>query len=313
MNPLIIILLIIAIILIILYITFEILFKSIFGRSNLTDEDIDKMLNRFSPSNDKDLIIESIKGLGSIPKEEVHINAIDNVELTGYLHMGKEISNKIIVFVHGYHSIYKYDFSISGVDFYKRGYSMLFIDQRAHQKSEGKYTTFGIKERLDLVKWLEYLNKRFPNKKIILCGISMGASTVMYALGEKLPSNVIGAICDCGYSKPIDIIKHTAKKRIGSLSKVIIKVINLLFIVKTGESLNNLSTEKTLKNNQIPILIIHGDNDKVVPIEMGYDNYKYAGERGIMVVGENAGHGTTYLVDKDKYIKTLDAFLKNIE
>ncbi len=314
MGPLVIVLLVFAVFFIIIYIIFEIIFKSIFGRSNLTDEDINKMLNRFSPSQEKDLIIESIKTLNSIPKEEVHINSIDNIDLTGYLYVSQNSNaNKIIVFVHGYHSIYKYDFSVSGVDFYKRGYSMLFIDQRAHQKSQGKYTTFGIKERLDLVKWIEYLNKRFSDKKIILCGISMGASTVMYALGEKLPTNVVCAICDCGYSKPIDIISHTAQKRIGKLSKVIIPMINLLFIVKTGESLNNLSTEETLKNNQIPILIIHGDNDKVVPIEMGYANFKYASERGTMVVGENAGHGTTYLVDKDKYIKALNDFLEKCQ
>lgn len=312
MEPLIIILLVFAVFLIIIYIIFEIIFKSIFKRCDLKDSDIDKLLNNFPQSKEKDLIIESIKTLNSIPKEEVHINSIDNVDLTGYLYLSKE-SDKIIVFVHGYHSIYKYDFSVSGVDFYKRGYSMLFIDQRAHQKSQGKYTTFGIKERFDLVKWIEYLNKRFANKKIILCGISMGASTVMYALGEKLPENVRCAICDCGYSKPIDIISHTAQKRIGKLSKIVVPMINLLFIVKTGESLNNLSTEETLKNNKIPILIIHGDNDKVVPIEMGYANFKYASERGTMVVGENAGHGTTYIVDKDKYVQALNEFLEKCQ
>ena len=51
------------------------------------------------------------------------------------------------------------------------------IDQRAHGLSEGKTITFGIKERLDCLCWVEYLVERFGKEtQILLTGISMGAN-----------------------------------------------------------------------------------------------------------------------------------------
>jgi hypothetical protein len=51
------------------------------------------------------------------------------------------------------------------------------------------------------------MQKEFgTQRKIILTGVSMGASTVLIAAGEKLPENVIGVLADCGYSNAKEII-----------------------------------------------------------------------------------------------------------
>ena len=66
--------------------------------------------------------------------------------------------------------------------------------------------TFGIKEHRDCLSWVDYMVKRWPDRKIILTGISMGAATVVMAAGEPLPENVIGVLADCGYTSPKEII-----------------------------------------------------------------------------------------------------------
>ena len=49
-------------------------------------------------------------------------------------------------------------------NFYKKGYSILLIDQRAHGKSDGIYSTHGFYERKDMLSWIDYLNDNLSNQ-----------------------------------------------------------------------------------------------------------------------------------------------------
>lgn len=310
------ILLILMSFLIILYLIVLILYNNIFKRSKVDKDKINNFVNNIENTEHRNMISKGMDALNKLPKEDVYINSYDNITLCGHLIINHKIINenntKIIIFCHGYHSVYNFDFSMSGIEFYNKGYNLLFIDQRAHEQSLGKYTTFGIKERFDLQKWIEYVDNRFSNnKKIILCGISMGASTVMYTLGLQLSNNVIGAICDCGYTSPMDIIKYTSFKKVGKLTNIIVFLLNLIFIARNGYSLNSVSTMKSLKENKIPILIIHGGNDKVVPVDMADSNYSNVSKGNILKI-PNAGHGMSYLFDRETYLKTLNDFLNKL-
>ena len=64
------------------------------------------------------------------------------------------------------------------------GYSLLLIDNRSSGSSEGKYITFGMRESEDLIRWIKYINKKYPDFNIILGGVSMGASTIMMSMNR---------------------------------------------------------------------------------------------------------------------------------
>lgn len=95
-------------------------------------------------------------------------------------------------------------------------------------ESEGKYIGFGVLESRDCCLWAQYIAKRFgTDQKIILAGLSMGASTVLMATAHhekklipisistektmevcmELPENVTGIVADSAFSSPYDIIK----------------------------------------------------------------------------------------------------------
>lgn len=310
-------LIVIASLLILYYILCLVIYNKIFGKSNLTEKDINKWINSIKNETFKETVLSNMNKLKKIKKEEVFINSYDNKKLTGYLCMNNEYINinndTIVIFCHGFHSQYEFDFSLSGVDFYKQGYNMLFIDQRAHQKSKGKNVTFGIKERYDVLNWIKYINDRFSNtKKIILCGLSMGASTVMYTLPLIKDNNVVGAICDCGYDNPYKELEYMAKEKVGFLSNLLLPMINLLFIIRNGESLKTINTKDTLKDNKIPILIIHGENDKMVPVENAKRNYDNASSLKDILIVKNATHATSYLFDSKSYFNKVNEFLNLI-
>ena len=71
---------------------------------------------------------------------------------------------------------------------------------------------FGLTERFDCVNWIDWVNEKTGGTlPIYLCGVSMGASTVLMTSAFALPDNVHGIIADCGYTSPQAIWKHVAQ------------------------------------------------------------------------------------------------------
>lgn len=63
----------------------------------------------------------------------------------------------------------------------------------------------------------------------------------------------------------------------------------------------------------IPVLFIHGGDDRFVPCDMGRENYAHcrsAGKELLIVPG--AGHGMSYMVDKTAYLTAVSTFLNKI-
>jgi alpha-beta hydrolase superfamily lysophospholipase len=64
------------------------------------------------------------------------------------------------------------------------GYRCIAFDHRAHGESEGKRTSFGYHERLDVQAVLELVRQRWPYQPVVALGISMGAAALCYAAPE---------------------------------------------------------------------------------------------------------------------------------
>ena len=147
----------------------------------------------------------------SLPFESVEIRSFDGLTLRGKLYPSRVSDDAVIIF-HGYRSSADSDGALIAKHCIDRGFNVLCVHQRAHGESEGKTITFGIRERLDCKKWVDYtLSRLSKSTKIMLMGVSMGASTVMMASDLDMPS-VFGIFADCGFSSPREILCSTIKK-----------------------------------------------------------------------------------------------------
>ena len=116
------------------------------------------------------------------------------------------------IMFHGYRGNAERDLSGGIQRCFALGRSVLLVDQRTSCGSEGNVISFGINEHRDCLSWVDFAVKHFgPDIKIILTGISMGASTVLMAAGKELPKNVVGVLADCGFSSAREIIKKCAR------------------------------------------------------------------------------------------------------
>ncbi len=231
------------------------------------------------------------------------------IKLQGYEVKNSKESNIWVIAVHGY-----VNSAISMVpsckQFLRFGYNVLMPNLRTHGKSGGKYIGMGWLDRLDLLKWIEYLNKEYGNIKIILYGISMGAATVMMASGEKLPNNVKTIIEDCGYTSVWEEFSGKLKNLFHLPQFPTLYYANLITKIKAGYSLKKASSIKQIKKSVTPTLFIHGDKDKFVPFYMLDKLYNSANCEKEKLVIQNAGHAEAQEINPEKYWRTVKKFIK---
>jgi fermentation-respiration switch protein FrsA (DUF1100 family) len=152
------------------------------------------------------------------------------------------------------------------------------------------------------------MKKRFgEDVKIILCGISMGATTVLMAAGEELPSNVRGVLADCGFTSAKAII-YKVLRQLHLPAKLVYPLIRLGARLYGGFDPNESDAPAALKNCKVPVIFFHGDADDFVPCRMSRENYDACPAQKKLVLVENAGHGLSYLVDPPGYLQALRAF-----
>mgnify|MGYP005754523935 FL=1 len=246
-----------------------------------------------------------------IPYKEAVVTSYDGLRLFGKCYIASSDAPWLIM-LHGYRSGAERDFC-GGLKFgIDSGFNVLLVDQRAHGKSEGKCLTFGIKERYDCLTWINYVISRAGGScKIALYGMSMGAATVLMAAGSGLPKNVACIVADCGYTSPKAIIKKVIREMHYPVfpTYALVRLGGMLF---GGFDIEEYSAVRAMEKCDIPVLFIHGDDDRFVPCDMGRENHRHCRAEGKkLLIVPNAGHGMSYMSDKRAYLGTVSEFLKS--
>ncbi len=242
-----------------------------------------------------------------IPCEEMEIKSFDGLILRGKYYEYTPGAPIELMF-HGYRGTAERDLAGGVQRCFKLGRSALIVDQRCSGRSQGHTITFGVNEHRDCLRWIDFMIEHFgPDVKILLCGISMGAATVLVAAGTELPKNVIGVLADCGYTTPKEIIQIVAKK-LGLPPKLIYPFVKLGARIFGGFRLEEISPVEALKNCEVPVLFIHGESDDYVPCDMSRVNYEACTSRKMLVTIPGAGHGLSYPVAPERYLQSLRDF-----
>lgn len=257
-------------------------------------------------------IRHSAAKLAAASHDVVKIQSRDGTELLGHWFPVSH-PKRIIIAMHGWRSAWDNDFGMVADFFRDTDCSVLYAEQRGQGRSGGDCMGFGLMERHDCLDWINWVNDESEQKlPIYLCGISMGASTVLMAGGLELPDNVQGIVADCGYTSAQDIWKHVARQlhiSYGICGKPVGKMAQRRLCV----TMDTASCPEALKHCKTPVLFIHGTDDHFVPVEMTYENYKACTAPKYLFVVPGAEHGMSYLVDPKGYQMTVRNFWSDCE
>lgn len=275
-----------------------------------------------------DEIQEGIVWISQQEAEDIYIQSEDGLKLHARL-MDQSGAKGTVLMFHGYRTHPEVDFSASSHVYYECGNRIVHIDQRAAGESEGKYIGFGVLESWDCCLWAQYIANRFgTDQKIILAGLSMGASTVLMATAHHedrrvrincspeepmevsmtLPKNVTGIVADSAFSSPYDIIKKRIRTTYHCNGRLLTIAIGIWSRMLAHYSLKELSVPDVMKHNTIPVLLVHGTEDSNVPVEMTVKIAENCQAPKQVLLVKGAEHGTGYLVDNEAYKKALQEF-----
>lgn len=264
------------------YLTYKLLaeklFAAVFKKNDKFDEDY----------------IEHKGWLNSSKRTQVYLKSYDGLKLSGLKIENNETDNYVVM-VHGIWSSHS-SMIDRAYEFNALGYNILLVDQRAAGNSEGEYYTYGLKESFDLFKWCYYLISGNRKVKIILYGVSMGAATVMQLCRFKLPENIKCIVEDCGFSSLKEQLAHTLQKDYKILKpNIVLSIFENIMYAKFGFKFDDISAKNSLRNNEIPILFIHGTDDDFVPFKMS-----------TILYNSNKGYKKYYPVKDRKHARSFE-------
>ncbi len=281
--------------------------------ANAWDEDEDSpenvmMIESCLPYRDE--LLEARKWIKSHDLKDYSVTSYDGLTLRAKM-LPKEGARGIVILMHGYRSNPLHDFSLAVKEYYRMGFSCLMPYQRAHGDSEGKYICFGVKERRDVVSWCEKMDKEFPSVPVILDGMSMGATSVMMAAGLGLPANVRGVVADCGFTSAREILESVMKSKFNMAPFPFLYTTALAVRIFARFGIGSVSTEEELKKNTLPLLIVHGEDDRFVPYSMSERNFAAAKDfcDAKFLSFPGAGHGMSFLSDRERYTEEVEKFV----
>lgn len=237
----------------------------------------------------------------------VFVTSDDGLQLKGQQFVNDP--QRWVVAVHGYRSDGKQDMAYVGYRYAQAGYSVLIPDLRGHGESAGEQIGMGWLDRLDLLAWLRWLTAEQPQAQIILHGGSMGAAAVLMASGEKLPANVQLLIADSGFTSAygqcrqmlVNVLKLPAFPLLGLVDRYARKT--------AGYSFRQASAIKRVASNHLPLLVIHGGRDTLVPLAFGQQiQAATAGPKEFLEI-EAAGHLMGMTFEPRLYWQTIFSFI----
>lgn len=277
------------------------------------DEIIETQEKKYTESPELKVFIkkreEAAEKLEKSSCETVEITAHDGINLVGHWR-DCENAKRIIIAMHGWRSSWTKDFGIIADFLQENGCCVLYVEQRGQNSSGGKYMGFGLTERYDCLDWINWVNQQeFEGLPIYLCGISMGASTVLMTAGFNLPENVHGVIADCGYTSPHAIWKHVVEESLHlHYDEVMSGIAEDICRSKIQIGPKDYSCTDAMRECKVPVLFIHGTDDDFVPVEMTYENYKACIAPKHLLIVPGAGHGMSYILNKEEYERMVKQF-----
>jgi uncharacterized protein len=167
--------------------------------------------------------------------------------------------------------------------------NIFIFDYRGYGRSEGRASEEGT--YLDGEAALAFIQKRLATepKKIILFGRSMGAA-VAAEMANRFDSQ--------------GLILETPFLSVREMAREIFPFLPIGFLLRT-----QYDVRQKIQKIKTPLLVLHGDQDEVVPFAQGKMVFAAAPEPKKFFTIAGARHNDTYLIGGEPYFEQLRAFI----
>ena len=173
---------------------------------------------------------------------------------------------------------------------FRRGFTVLAVDYRGYGASTGRPSERGL--YLDAEAGTRYFLERLRDREspVVYWGRSIGAPVAARAAARTPPD---GLILESPFPDVRSVIAGNPVMWFLSLF-----------------SGYRFPTTEFLRDYRGPLLVVHGDGDRIIPFELGRLVFEQANEPKTLKKLPGADHNDLHLVDPAAYWEAIDAFLR---
>lgn len=160
----------------------------------------------------------------------------------------------------------------------QNGVAVLAVDLRAHGRSGGQLSTFGVREKFDAIGAIDWIESTHPDnaERIVGIGASVGAAALLGAatMDERLDSIIVLST----YATLKDEVDFVGRHRLVPPIGWLVQKFGLtLASLHVGVNLSAVRpVDDIAKIWPRPVLVVHGTADEIIPFEQGRRLYNAA-------------------------------------
>ena len=230
------------------------------------------------------------KRISGLPLEEVWFQTEDGEKLFGW-YVQSSPAAPVLLWCHGNagNVIHRLE---NMAELYRLGLSVFIFDYRGYGRSSGKPSEEGLYR--DAAAAHDYLvsTRGVRPERLILFGRSIGAS-VAGDLAARKPA--------------AGLILESPFPSIAAMARVHYLGLPMHWLLS-----GRFPLAERLARVTMPVLVLHGDRDDIVPIALGREVFDAVPGRKSFYVIEGADHNNTYQVGGRAYFKRLTQFIQDV-
>jgi fermentation-respiration switch protein FrsA (DUF1100 family) len=225
--------------------------------------------------------------------EDVFLTAADGTKLHGWWVPGQEDAPTMLFFHANAGNItHRID---NLLRWQKRGLNTFILDYRGYGRSEGTPHEAGLYQDAEAAYAYVCETRGIAPQQVVLFGRSLGGAIALYVASIQPAAGVI--------------VESTFTS-LQDLSALFFPGMDASLFQGQYESLSRT------KNLTMPLLVVHGTRDDLVPVDQGKRLFEAhpgrIGKQKQLYLIEDAGHNDTYYVGGEKYFETLERFIRQV-
>jgi len=222
-----------------------------------------------------------------LPYEEVYFKSADGVKLHGW--WVPQPGGPVLLWFHGNAGNISHRLENLALLWKLVGLQVFIFDYREYGKSAGHITREGT--FLDAAAAYQYLTaiRGLPGGEIILFERSLGTALAT-DLALKVRSRAL--ILESPFTNSKEMARLYAP---------------FMFDWRPSVPYDNLGK---IGRSPVPVMVIHGENDEIIPVDMGKRVFAAAPEPKELYLIPGAHHNDTYMVGGEAYFERLKSFIE---
>jgi len=225
-----------------------------------------------------------------LPLEDVWFRSADGHALFGWYLAAPKMSS-VLLWCHGNagNIIHRLD---NLAQLHEAGLSVFLFDYRGYGRSAGRPSESGLYD--DALAAYTYLleTRAIQPQRMVIFGRSLGAA--------------VGG--DLALRRPVaGLILESAFPSVEAIAKAYVSGLPAHWLLRARFDL-----AERLRKITIPVLVIHGDNDRVVPFELGRQVFEIANPPKAFYAVPGADHNDLFVVGGRPYYRRMKTFVDDV-